>query len=447
MAHPNHRFLTGGESARPRPRAAPDQPLAREWDDAVTGRGLHMAFQNVVSLPGGRPIGVEALARWGSGVQPEAVFARATASGHLWLLDRLCIKAAIKGALAGGLSDGSALFINCEATTPYVGLADDDLVGQAMDRFRLIFELTERSLAAHPAALLQKVAALRSDGFGIALDDVGAQPDSLALLDVVAPDVIKLDLALVQSQPRYHQARTWASVLAHHEHAGATVCAEGIETGEHLHRAMALGASLGQGYLFGRPGPLNADVLGSSHSAVQLSRRERRTGQASPFDTVADSVPTRVERKDTVLALARYIEGQAAAAPDPPIVLAAVQRAEFFEGETRDRYHHMAASSPLVVVYGSDLQGDLGHGVRGARISPTDPLIDQWIVLTLGANTAAAFVAREVGDAVANGFRDGDRRFEVALTNDRALITSVAHSLLTRVIPNGRPMGGPLACA
>ena len=107
----------------------------------------------------------------------------------------------------------------------------------------------------------------------------------------------------------------------------------------------------------------------------------------------------------------------------------------------------MAASSPLVVVYGSDLQEDLGHGVRGARISPTDPLIDQWIVLTLGANTAAALVAREVGDAVANGFRDGDRRFEVALTNDRALITSVAHSLLTRVIPNGRPMGGPLACA
>ena len=447
MTLSNHRFVTGGEPARRGPRTAPDEPLAREWDDAVTGRGLHIAFQNIVSLPGGSPIGVEALARWGSGLRPEAVFARASASGHLWMLDRLCIKAAIRSALAGGLSDGSALFVNCEASTPYVGLADDDLVGQAMDRFRLIFELTERSLAAHPAALLRKVAALRSDGFGIALDDVGAQPDSLALLDVVAPDVIKLDLALVQSQPRYHQARTWASVLAHHEHAGATVCAEGIETGEHLHRAMALGATLGQGFLFDRPGPLNAGVMESSHSAVPLTRRERRIGQASPFDMVARSVPTRVERKDTVLALARYLESQAAAATDPPIVLAAIQRAEFFEGETRDRYHRLASSSPLVVVYGSDVEGDLGHGVRGARFSSTDALIDQWIVLTLGANTAAALIAREVGDAVASGSRDGDRRFEVALTNDRALITSVAHSLLTRVTPGGRPLGGPLACA
>jgi DICT domain-containing protein len=224
------------------------------------------------------------------------------------------------------------------------------------------------------------------------------------------------------------------------------VCAEGIETGEHLHRAMALGAKLGQGFLFGRPGPLNAEVVGSSASAVPMTRRERRIGQGSPFDAVAGVVPTRMERKDTVLALARYLECQAAGAPDPPIILAAVQRAEFFEGETRDRYHRMAASSPLVVVYGSDVEGDLGHGVRGARLRPTDPLVGEWIVLTLGANTAAALVAREVGDAVADGSRDGDRRFEVALTNDRTLITSVAHSMLTRVMPDGRPVGGPLAC-
>ncbi len=46
------------------------------------------------------------------------------------------------------------------------------------------------------------MAALRAAGLAIALDDVGANPDSLVLLDVVGPDVVKLDMRLVQSQPR-----------------------------------------------------------------------------------------------------------------------------------------------------------------------------------------------------------------------------------------------------
>nr|MDQ3342471.1 EAL domain-containing protein [Actinomycetota bacterium] len=41
-------------------------------------------------------------------------------------------------------------------------------------------------------------ARLREAGWGIALDDVGAEPASLALLPFVQPDVVKLDLRLVQ---------------------------------------------------------------------------------------------------------------------------------------------------------------------------------------------------------------------------------------------------------
>ena len=46
---------------------------------------------------------------------------------------------------------------------------------------------------------------------------------------------------------------TVAAVLAHRERTGALVLAEGIETDEHLEQARALGATLGQGFRFGRP--------------------------------------------------------------------------------------------------------------------------------------------------------------------------------------------------
>ena len=45
------------------------------------------------------------------------------------------------------------------------------------------------------------------------------------------------------------------AVNAHAERTGAVVLAEGIETEEHLATARALGATLGQGWYFGRPGP------------------------------------------------------------------------------------------------------------------------------------------------------------------------------------------------
>ncbi|MFP5078688.1 EAL domain-containing protein, partial [Rhizobium sp. YIM 134829] len=234
---------------------APVTPSRHDLDRAVAGDGLRAVFQPIVSLPEGRVVGYEALARWPhlTGIPREDVFTYAVDTGRAPGLERHCIEAAIVGAQTAGLAPGTALFINCEATAPFLSRSDSRILAQGAEQFRLVFEVTERSLLAHPPDLLQKVVALREEGFAIALDDVGADMNALTLLDVLAPDVIKLDMTLVQSQPHYQQARTWAAVLAHHERAGAHVLAEGIETAEHLHRALALGASLGQGFRFGRP--------------------------------------------------------------------------------------------------------------------------------------------------------------------------------------------------
>lgn len=253
-------------------------PVGKDLDRAIGGDGLTAVFQLIVSVTGGRVVGFEALARWGhlTGTPVYEVFTHAVRTGQAAPLERRCIEAAIVGAEDARLAPGSTLFINCEATAPFLSRADSAILARGAERFQLVFEVTERSLLTRPGDLLRKVVSLRQEGFAIALDDVGADLNALALLDVLAPDVIKLDLTLVQSRPHYQQARTWAAVLAHHERAGAHVLAEGIETAEHLHRALALGATLGQGFLSGAPA-----AWGAARRRQRPSRPFARNAPAS----------------------------------------------------------------------------------------------------------------------------------------------------------------------
>ena len=118
---------------------------------------------------------------------------------------------------------------------------------QAQARLCPIMEVTERALTRDPAALLAAVAAARRAGWGIALDDVGADPASLALMPFLDPDVIKLDLRLIHENTDAEIAAIVNAVLAHSEQTGATILAEGIETEHHRQRALSMGATLGAG--------------------------------------------------------------------------------------------------------------------------------------------------------------------------------------------------------
>jgi EAL domain-containing protein (putative c-di-GMP-specific phosphodiesterase class I) len=398
---------------------------------AAQGVGLSPVLQPIVDLHTGDVIGFEALARWPSlnNPCPTDVFASAAAAGQLGELDQLCVNAAISAALDRRLPRGTLLAVNCEPGSPYPGRAGNDMLARGHDALTVMFELTERSLLIHPRALLAKVAALRRDGFMIALDDVGAHPDSLSLLDVLMPDVIKLDLGLVQSQPRRGQTRTIAAVLAHQERTGATILAEGIENDDHLEQALALGATLGQGFKYWHPG---------ADEEVHVWAQPEKTSPPqlilnSPFDLLG-SAPVRTARKEILTALSRHIEDQAIHTADPPMILSTVQEARHFTSGTRRRYLHLAESSPLVAVFGQDLPRDLGPGIRGVALTHTDPLCQEWTVMALGAEIAVALIARECEGPDALGRPDKDRRFEFTITFNRSLVTAVAHTLLDRML-------------
>ena len=387
-------------------------------DDAIFERErISSAYQPIVDLATGEVVAVEALARWPSlGVAPDRAFAHARRAGRSAELDQLCQRAAVEGLRGAGLSSEIKVFVNVEPTTPVTVLAERS-TGP-----RLVAEITERAMLDDPAGLLRSVRTLRQRGCGIALDDVGAVPDSLALLPFVDPDVIKLDLSLVQGWPDVDQARILTAVAAHAERTGATVLAEGIETAAHRDQAVALGATLGQGWYFARPGPLAAHPRPSRTIPLLTPAATTAT---TPFELV-DPRRLRVGTKGMLLAISRHIEQQGMTLDTPPVVISAFQDAPRYTAQTAERYRHLAQRCPLVVALGTGMPATPSPGVRGADIPAGHPLHGEWTVVIVGTHYTGALIARDLGD----GGPDLQRRFLFALTHHPATVAAAARALL-----------------
>ena len=401
-----------------------------DFDRFVMRTELRPVYQPIVDLTEGDVVGFEALARWPnlSGATPDVVFGAAQANGRVRDLDWACRLAALEDALAFGLGQHHVLFVNVEPET--LGSAPppgaEVTIAAAGAGLRVMLELTERSLASHPAELLRLVDWARANGWGIALDDVGAEPASLALLPLLAPDVIKLDVTLVTQRPNADQAAIMSAVMAHSECTGAVVLAEGVETQAHLDQALALGATLGQGWLFGRPGAL---VRSSPPRREITFARPSGVASATPFALVSEDRQLRVGRKGLLLDLCLHIENEGLHVWPAPVVLAAFQTAERFTPATARRYTALAVHCPLVAALGVDLRTESAPGVLGNSLRATDPLAEEWTVAVVGPHYSAALIARDLGDTGP----DHDRRFQFAVTYNRELVLGAARSLMARI--------------
>lgn len=352
----------------------------------------------------------------------------ARARGRLVDLERASLRASV--ADAGRMSRGrpTTLFVNVEPSTltanPDVIL--QEVAGRAAN-VQVVVEITERALAADLAGVLAGTERLRAAGCAIALDDVGVRPESLAFIPLLRPEVVKLDLGLLRSVSDVDTLTVAGAVRAYAEESGAEVVAEGVETPADLIRARVLGATLGQGWLWGRGKP----AIGPT-----TFRPERFAAkplgpslQASPFQLFEAARRVRRAPKRLLLPLSQTIEVMALQARVPPVLLAGFEQAKFFTPATARRFTELAARLPFVGALGVGMPAVPAPGVRGAALALQDPLATEWTVVVLGAHKAAAVVARDLGD---DG-PDSHREFEFVVSYDRALVTAAAHSLVGRL--------------
>ncbi len=311
-----------------------------------------------------------------------------------------------------------------------------DLIAEAGRRLNVVVEVTERSLVSAPAELLAALSVVRDLGWGVALDDVGADVMSLALMPFVQPDVIKLDLRLIQQQPDRETAAIVGAVDAQAERTGALVLAEGIETNEHLDAALAMGATVGQGWLFAYPDTLpdDARLMTGGFTAQPVPRPPAR----SPLRAVSGGRAPRRSTKPLLLEMSRHLERQALDQGGSVVVLSAFQTAERFTSATAHRYRELANHSAFVAAMGVSMAEEPTFGVRGGSLDADDPIVDEWAVAVVAAHFAAALTAVDLHD---DG-PDNLRRFDYVLTYDRTLVLAVAASLMTRVLPAQPSPGG-----
>ena len=257
---------------------------------------------------------------------------------------------------------------------------------------------------------------------GLALDDVGSGPLTVALLAVLSVDVIKIDRAITQGG--FSPASLKILDIAHEgaERTGATVLAEGVESAALLRHASAFGAKLAQGYYLGEPQPLPPP--GTAECIVGGVRSEPIHDVRTPFDAIAGRPLSRAAA-DLLLPLSRQVAFGETHLGEPAMVIQLVPDPELFGPAEQQELTRLAARGVITGVLGRGVPAIPIPGVR--RTNVYDPTLDgQWALLALSPSAAGALIARAVPDSA---------EFEYAITHDRQRVVTAARCLFRRFGP------------
>lgn len=218
-----------------------------------------LAYQPILRIESGVRWGDEALVRWHHPrhglLQPAQFIPAAEASGVIIELGSLVIRSAIADLARTPQRAHATVNVASrqllEADVPSVIAQYLETHGVQPSRF--FVEITESALLPDSDRVRSKLAELRSMGVRVALDDFGSGYSSIAYLDRIPVDVVKLDGYFLDGELTRRRRTLIASTAAMVRSLGARSLVEHIETREQLDVVREAGVDLGQGYLFGRP--------------------------------------------------------------------------------------------------------------------------------------------------------------------------------------------------
>lgn len=237
-----------------------ERRLAEALARAIDAREIDIEFQPQRRLSDGALLGGEALARWrrgsGAGARPDQFVRAAEMHGVIDALGAYVLREACRLATRWPATLHVAVNVSpYQLQNPrFETLLSDVLRETGLSPRRLELELTESALAdddAFDPAIVDRIRAL---GVTVSIDDFGRGQSSLARLQQIRVDQIKLDRSLVSEVEHSEAARTIVSaVISLAEKLGVQVLAEGVETRAQLGFHRDAGCSVVQGYLIGRP--------------------------------------------------------------------------------------------------------------------------------------------------------------------------------------------------
>lgn len=241
--------------------------MVTELRDALSRNALDLVYQPIVTLPERRMVGLEALARWrrddGRAVAPSVFIPMAEDAGLAEELTRWTLQVALREFLplhrrhpelycAINLSarafDNPALSQQVLAALSIWGLPPETLM----------IEVTETAVLHDVGRNAPALTRLAAEGVRLAIDDFGQGYSSLGYLRHLPAAILKIDQSFVADagNPRTRALLEAIAGMAHR--LDMRVVAEGVETEAMLGSVLEAGCDHAQGYLFGRPAPMES---------------------------------------------------------------------------------------------------------------------------------------------------------------------------------------------
>ncbi|MBC3500874.1 EAL domain-containing protein [Pseudomonas sp. SWRI59] len=259
--------------------------MSSELQNALRRGELQVLYQPIIELDTRRCVGAEALVRWrrpdGTLTSPDLFIPLAENTGQIRQITDFVLQRVLE-QLGQLLRSHRNLYISvnlaaCDVMVPRIGRVAARLLAQhRVSASQIAFEVTERGLIDVVVAR-DNLQALRALGHQVLIDDFGTGYCSLAYLQTLPVDCLKIDKAFIDALG--HDAASSGVAphiirMAHDLHL--RVIAEGIECEDQAVLLNSEGVNYGQGWLFARP--LNARQF------AELVTRGRREGAGRRAD-------------------------------------------------------------------------------------------------------------------------------------------------------------------
>jgi diguanylate cyclase (GGDEF)-like protein len=237
--------------------------IETELRRAIEREELKLAFQPLIDLPTGQVSGFEALARWDheerGSISPTEFIPVAEESGLIVSLGRWALDAAAHTLRGWDRKVGRELPLYVAVNLSAIQIARDDVASGVTSALnasglagsRLTLELTESAIVQDPQRATRVLEALKGLDARVAMDDFGTGYTSLAYLQRLPIDMLKIDRSFVTGmlQDRDSVAIIRA-VLSLAQALGMATTAEGVESRDLARALTELGCGHGQGYFF-----------------------------------------------------------------------------------------------------------------------------------------------------------------------------------------------------
>jgi diguanylate cyclase (GGDEF)-like protein/PAS domain S-box-containing protein len=239
--------------------------MAGRLSRATRDNEFVLHYQPLVELQNGKMVGAEALLRWrdpkqGTLVAPAEFIPLAERTGLIgeiseWVIGEACRQS------ASWREEGLDIYVSInlparfwQPTAMRSVLATIESFGLSPNR--LMVEITETTAMANPSRNEAIISELRERGLRVAIDDFGTGHSSLARLNQMLVNTLKIDRSFVADLPHDAQAAVLVTSMIQLAHSlGLQPLAEGIETPAQRDFLIQRGCPLGQGFYYSPPVP------------------------------------------------------------------------------------------------------------------------------------------------------------------------------------------------